>query len=131
MGAILWSFANGYDDCPVRKENTHGEIKSIGNSATVPRDLDNDEDAKIVLYVLSESVSARLRENGFRCRTVEISVRDKDLYSFTRQMKLSNVTNITSEISENAFKLFQSNYKWNRPISSNGVRACDLVCDNY
>ena len=48
MGAVLWSFANGYDDSPVRKENTHGEIKSIGNSTRTPRDLENDEDVKIV-----------------------------------------------------------------------------------
>lgn len=131
MGAVLWSFANGYDDSPVRKENTHGEIKSIGNSTTTPRDLENDEDVKIVLYVLAESVAARLRESGFRCRTVEISIRDKDLYSFTKQTKISNVTNITSEIAESAFQLFQSNYRWNKPIRSIGVRACDLVCDNY
>lgn len=131
MGSVLWGFINGYDESPVRKENTHGEIKSIGNSTTTPRDLKNDEDVKIVLYVLSESVAARLRENGFRCRTVEISVRDKELYSFTRQTKISNVTNITGEIAEKAFQLFQSNYKWNKPIRSIGVRACDLVCDNY
>lgn len=78
-----------------------------------------------------DNMAARLRENGFRCRTVEISVRDKDLFSFTRQMKISNVTNITGEIAENAFQLFQSNYKWNKPIRSIGVQACDLVCDNY
>lgn len=131
MGAVLWNFANGYDDSPVRKENTHGEIKSIGNSTTTPRDLENDEDVKIVLYTLAESVAARLRENGFRCRTVEISVRDKDLYSFTRQAKTDKVTNITGEIAENAFKLFQANYRWSKPIRSIGVRACDLVSDNY
>ena len=131
MGAVLWGFANGYDDSPVRKENTHSEIKSVGNSTTTPRDLVNDEDVKIILYVLSESVAARLRENGFKCRTVEISVRDTDLYAFTRQTKVSNVTNITGEIAETAFKLFKANYKWNKPIRSIGVRACDLVTDNY
>ena len=30
---------------------------------------------KIILYVLAESVAARLRENGFKCHVVEISVR--------------------------------------------------------
>lgn len=30
-----------------------------------------DEDVKIVIYVLAESVAARLRENGFRCRVAE------------------------------------------------------------
>ena len=65
MGSILWSFANGYDDSPVKLENTHAPIKSVGNSTTTPKDLVCDEDVKIVLYILAESVAARLRENGF------------------------------------------------------------------
>ena len=77
MGSILWSFANGYDDSPVKLENTHAPIKSVGNSTTTPKDLVCDEDVKIVLYILAESVAARLRENGFRCRVIEISVRDE------------------------------------------------------
>jgi DNA polymerase-4 len=47
----------------VRRENTSAPIKSIGNSTTTPRDLETDEDVKIILYVLAESVAARLREN--------------------------------------------------------------------
>jgi DNA polymerase-4 len=74
MGGILWAFANGYDDSPVKMEHTHAPIKSIGNSTTTPRDLENNEDVKVVLYILAESVAARLRENGFKCRVVEISV---------------------------------------------------------
>ena len=60
MGSILWSFANGYDDSPVKPENTHAPIKSVGNSTTTPKDLVCDEDVKIVLYILAESVSASL-----------------------------------------------------------------------
>ena len=37
MGSILWSFANGYDDSPVKLENTHAPIKSVGNSTTTPK----------------------------------------------------------------------------------------------
>ena len=106
MGSVLWGFANGYDNSPVRKENTHAAIKSVGNSTTTPRDLTTDEDVKIIIYVLSESVAARLRENGFRCRTVEISIRDNELYSFTRQCKVHNATNITEEIAREAYRLF-------------------------
>ena len=53
MGSILWAFANGFDDSPVRIENTAAPIKSVGNSTTSPRDLETDEDVKIVLYVLT------------------------------------------------------------------------------
>ena len=83
------------------------------------------------MYVLAESVAARLRENGFRCRVVEISIRDKDLFSFTRQRKISNATNITEEIAVEAYKLFKENYNWRKPIRSVGVRGADLVNDNY
>ena len=131
MGSILWSFANGYDDSPVKVENTHAPIKSVGNSTTTPRDLLTDEDVKIVIYMLSESVAARLRKNGFRCRVVEISVRDNELYSFTRQHKIMNATNITAEIAEEAYRIFKENYTWQKPIRSVGVRGADLVTDNY
>ncbi len=131
MGSILWSFANGYDDSPVRLENTHAPVKSVGNSTTTPKDMVCDEDVKIVLYILAESVAARLRENGFRCRVVEISVRDNELFSFTRQKKIDHATNITGEIAAYAYQLFKANYHWSRPIRSVGVRGADLVTDNY
>ncbi|MDD3415448.1 MAG: DNA polymerase IV [Lachnospiraceae bacterium] len=131
MGSILWAFANGYDDSPVKVENTHAPIKSVGNSTTTPRDLLTDEDVKIVIYMLSESVAARLRKNGFRCRVVEISVRDNELYSFTRQHKIMNATNITGEIAGEAYRIFKENYTWRKPIRSIGVRGADLVTDNY
>lgn len=131
MGSILIAFANGWDDSPVRKENTVAPIKSIGNSTTTPRDLENNQDVRIIIYTLAESVAARLRENGFKCRTVEITVRDNELYHFSRQKKVENATNITSEIANAAFELFRDNYSWEHPIRSLGVRGCDLVTDDY
>lgn len=146
MGSILWAFANGYDDSPVKAENTSAPIKSIGNSTTTPRDLETNEDVKIVLYVLAESVARRLRDNGFRCRTVEISLRDKDLRSFVRQKKVPNATNITSEIAEVGYELYLENYRlpndmneksiypssaFMAPLRSIGIRGADLVTDNY
>ena len=90
MGSILWAFANGYDESPVKLENTSAPVKSVGNSTTTPKDMETDEDVKIVLYILAESVAARLRENGFRCRTVEISVRDKELFHMWLLRELLN-----------------------------------------
>ena len=109
MGSILWAFANGYDESPVKLENTSAPVKSVGNSTTTPRDMETDEDVKIVLYILAESVAARLRENGFRCRTVEISVRDKELFHFSKQVKLQNASNITKEIAEAGYRPYKAN----------------------
>ena len=127
MGYVLSMFANGKDRTPVSHEAYSAPIKSIGNSTTTPRDLINENDVRIIAYVLAESVAARLRENNFKCKTVEISVRDNELYSFTRQMKISQPTDLTAEIAENAMRLFHENYHWHKPIRSIGVRACDLI----
>lgn len=130
MGYVLSVFANGQDQTPVNQEHYDAPIKSIGNSTTTPRDLVNEEDVKIIAYVLAESVSARLRENNFKCNVVEISVRDNELFSFTRQQKIKSPTNITGEIAETAMKLFHENYNWQKPIRSVGVRACNLISAN-
>jgi len=131
MGIILQSFANGLDTSPVRQEGAEAPVKSIGNGVTAPRDMTANQDIRIVLYTLAESVGARLRENGFRCRVIEISVRDNGLFSFTRQKKLDHPTNITSEIAMEAFQLFLTNYRWQKPVRSIGIRAADLVTDAF
>lgn len=129
MGLILHSFANGDDNSEVLRENYSAPIKSIGNSTTTPRDLVCDEDVWLIITVLTESVARRLRENGFKCTVVEISVRDTKLRSFSRQRKLLNPTNITKELADSAFKLFKENYSFQNPIRSIGVRGADLVMD--
>ena len=99
---MLWGFANGLDTGAVAKyegREAQAPIKSIGNSWTTPRDLLTDEDTWIVLYLLSESVAARLRENHFRCRGVEVSLWDSSLFSFERQCKLSQPTMQPNQIS--------------------------------
>lgn len=130
MGLVLHTFANGWDETPVCVEGYQAPIKSIGNSTTTPRDLVNDLDVKIILMALSESVASRLRENGFQCKVVEISIRDNELYHFSRQCKLKRPTNITDEIVQAAYQLFKDNYRWEHPIRSLGVRGCDLVSDD-
>ena len=124
MGCTLHSFANGYDDSPVEDGVP---IKSIGNSMTTPRDLVTNEDAKITFYILAESVCARMRDNGFLGRTVVIQVRDNELHSFERQMKLPKSSCLSSEVVAAAMWLFGQHYRWPRPVRSLGVRCTDLV----
>lgn len=132
IGLMLWQFANGIDISPVAKyeaKDVVAPIKSVGNSWTTPRDLLTDGDVWIVLYLLSESVAARLRENHFRCRGVEVSLRDSSLFSFERQCKLSQPTMQEKDIAEAAFQLYKKNYRWSEHLRSVGVRAIDLRPD--
>lgn len=125
-GEMLHSFANGTECSPVRHKDEISEVKSVGNSTTAPRDLVNEEDVKTIFRVLCESVSARLREKGLKGRVVTIYVRDKELSSFSRQMKIPANTDISTEIFYYAMKLFRTNYFWNKPIRSLGVSVSDF-----
>ena len=127
MGYVLSAFARGTDQTPVAKQGWQAAVKSVGNSATTPRDLVCDEDAWLMLLILSESVATRLRELALKCTVVEISLRDSELCSFTRQQKAESPTDTCLEIARAAFALFRRSYSWGRPLRSIGVRASGLV----
>ena len=126
IGDILWCFSNGLDSSPVADFQNQPVVKSIGNSTTAPRDLERDEDVKMILYVLADSVARRLREQGLKGRTIHISVRDNSLFSFTRQKTLLSYTNLTEEIAGEALSLFREHYQWKRPVRSIGISVSDL-----
>ena len=126
IGDILWCFSNGLDSSPVADFQNQPVVKSIGNSTTAPRDLERDEDVKMILYVLADSVARRLREQGLKGRTIHISIRDNSLFSFTRHKTLGFYTNLTGEIAGEALSLFREHYQWKRPVRSIGISVSDL-----
>ena len=97
------------------------EIKSIGNSTTTPRDIACDGDAK-PCYLLSDSVTTRLRAHRFACRTVSVWMRDVALNSFERQCRLPMASDISGEIAQTALSLVRKHYSWTLPLRSLGVR---------
>ena len=127
MGLVLKTFAMGLDPTPVHPCDHAQAIKSVGNGSTAPRGLVNDDDVRIMLYLLAESVALRLRQLAARCCVVELYVRDNELASFTRQRKLGEPTCSSTEIAETAFDLFRRNYHWDKPLRGVGVRGSELV----
>lgn len=125
-GIMLWLFANGLDTSPVSNIGAKSLIKSIGNSTTAPRDLVTDEDIRITFTVLCESVSARMREYGFVCNTVQIGVRDNELHSYERQGKLPHPNRTAKTLLQKAVELYKRNHTSGKPVRSLSVRACNL-----
>ena len=126
IGVQLHAYANGYDPAPVHRVEDLPPPKSIGNSATAPRDLICEADARAALLSLSESVGARLRLEGYQCRTVELSVRTADLRWCSHRMALRHPTDLTSEVLDAALALCEQAHLWPEPLRSIGVRALDL-----
>jgi DNA polymerase-4 len=128
-GDMLHCFANGNDITPVAKYDESQLVKSVGNSTTTIRDLTTEENVKMVLFVLAESVGRRMREQGFKGRTLTVWVRDNQLLSISRQCKFTKYTNISSEIAAKAMWLFKRIYSWYSPIRSIGISISDFVPD--
>ena len=126
-GLFLHTYANGRDRSPVAVTGSESIIKSVGNSSTCPRDIENDEDAHIVFQNLAESVAERMREQGLMAKTVQISLRTNDLFRFERQQQLPQPTHISTELCAAAMELMRRNWKWEKPLRSIGIRGTDLV----
>lgn len=124
-GIQLKRYANGEDNAPVLRLSELPPPKSIGNSTTAAHDLTAEEDIRITLYVLCESVSARLRAAGFNARTVQLTIKDN---TFSRQecqcaLELSNHT--ARALFEAAYGLYRT-HRPKRPVRLLGVTATGL-----
>ena len=125
-GVTLSAYARGEDKSPVRNMNEHADLKSVGNSLTYFEDVYRHEDIKRLLYVLSESVSARLKDAGLgKADTVHLWVRDKDMKNYSWQTKV-RPTALCGEIASAAFTLFCERY-----VSGKGVRGLGVTVSGF
>jgi len=135
IGFVLRCFARGEDITPVKAYDLDTSdvlrtIKSYGNGLTAPHDITCEGDAKALIYLLSESVAQRLREDYMRASVISIAVRDgKLLTGFTRQTKLHEATATTRTVAQVAWGLLVSNQRLDEdhPVRSLSVRASGLV----
>ena len=122
-GVTLSAYARGEDDSPVRGEDEQEDLKSVGNSLTYFEDITKPEDIKRLLYALSESVAARIKDAGLgKADTVHLWVRDCDLDNHSWQKKV-RPTALCGEIAEAAFALYTERYKTGKPVRGLGVTA--------
>lgn len=133
IGFMLRSFARGEDASPVRvmdpsRADVDYDIKGVGNGLTAPRDLVSEDDVRVLVWLLSESVSQRLRELLFRCRTISIGIRRAgDLSGYQRQTTLRTPTCLTSEVASTAMKLVKTSQPLDR---AHGIRAIHVRASN-
>ncbi len=121
-GETLAAMARGMDESPV---SCPEDIKSAGNSTTLPADTEDVEEIQRILLGLSEKVSARLRGGGFTADTVTLTLRYRDFSTFTFQTKTQH-TDSGYSIFASAVKLFKENFSGN-PVRMAGVRASGLA----
>ena len=120
-GRQLRVYARGEDNEPVKSEKKKEDLKSIGNSTTLPKDITDREDIKRWFYALAESVSGRLRAADVgRASTVHIVVRNERLQDTTCQTKVPP-TVLCGDIAKAAYDLFCKHFPLGTRVRMLGV----------
>lgn len=125
-GRTLYEFAHGDDSSFDPCANGEEDIKSLGNTITPPRDICNDSDCAAFIYLLSKTVSKRLKKHTFKTNCVSIVIRKSDFNILTRQRSFACPTDSENAIFMYAYSLFRENHNWDSNIRSIGVKADKL-----
>jgi DNA polymerase-4 len=122
-GLLMWNYANGIDTSEVNSKIENP--KSIGNSVTLPSDINNIDEIFKIVVALSDQVSYRLRKYNLVANTVNVQLRTKDFKDYSHQKPLKSATSSTKEIIETAKEILTEMYK-NEQIRLVGVRVDNL-----
>ena len=123
FGNMIWEYANGIDESPVKYQDE--KPKGIGNSITLPYDIDNLEKLDEVLIALCEHVGYRLRKVDMLGTTVSVQIKTNDFKVFSKQRKLTAETDSTIEIYNEA-KILLKELKNGFHVRLLGVRVDGL-----
>lgn len=127
LGGELHDYACGLDKSPVRSIYEPREVKSVGNGLTFKRNLLGREDIWLGILALSDSVAARLRADGMKCTTVQITIRNPSFHTITRQKSLPIATYLAREIAEQAMQILEVVWNMSAPIRMLTVTASGLL----
>jgi len=126
-GEMLWAYANGLDDSPVKRIGEHDPVKSVGNGMTFRRDLVGWDELKSGVIALSDEVAARLRDAHLKCCAVQVMIKNPQLKSISRQMRLDMPTHLHREIVEAVMQLLHRHWRENAPVRTLTVTAINLI----
>lgn len=121
--------ARGEDDSEVNDYLFHELPRSVGNGTTVPFDLTNVKEVEAVLYLLSEKIAFRLREQNLQGYTVHLSIKDTNLQWSGAQTSLPYPTHTVLTIRRTAMSIFEQIWvqKPFRPIRALRIAVANLT----
>ncbi|MBQ2836372.1 MAG: DNA polymerase IV [Clostridia bacterium] len=124
-GLMMWEYANGIDNSEVQYK--YEKPKGVGNSTTLPMDVNDISKLEETLLALTEQVTYRLRRYNLLANVVNVQLRTKDFEDKSHQRKLPEATSNTKEIYALAKELLHEMYIKGTPIRLIGMRVDNLV----
>jgi DNA polymerase IV len=120
----LRDLARGVDD---RTVVPYEAPKSVSHEETFDRDLDDQRELLREVLSLSQRVAARLREDGFRARTVTLKIRLANFTTLTRSRTLASASDVAADLYQVVGELFAALPGARRRVRLLGVAATGLV----
>ena len=125
LGKQIHDYANGIDDSPVLEAPE--EAKGYSISTTLEEDIVTKVQAYKVLLALSDIVTARMRAENTKAYCVAVSIRSNDFKTKSHQKKLTDPTDISSEVYMLCKQLFSELWDEVTPLRLIGVALTDLT----
>ncbi len=125
-GEKLHRMGLGLDSTPVVPDEEAEEVKSVGHSTTLERDITERGEILRHLLQLSEMVGRRARKYRVAGRTVTLTVRYADFTTFSRQESQSDHTNNSEEIYRASVKILEG-IELSQAIRLLGVKISNLT----
>jgi DNA polymerase-4 len=102
------------------------EVKSVGHSSTLERDIDDPLEIRRFLLRLSDMVGSRARRYGVSGKTIHLYVRYADFFSsWGKQTTLNNYINLSDEIYKAALSILNT-VELEQPVRLLGVSLSNL-----
>ena len=127
LGLELSRYARGEDEAPVRRWGEKEPIKSVGNGTTFRRNIRGPAEIRSALNVLADEVAGRLRRHGMWAGAVQVTIRDPDLKTITRQKQLPMSTHLARDLANACWELMEKNWDMARPVRMLTVTALAIT----
>ncbi|PGZ96446.1 DNA polymerase IV [Bacillus pseudomycoides] len=123
-GLDLQKRANGIDNRDVDPSQM-GQYKTIGNSITLPKDVDEEKELLDMLERLSQSVSRRLQKRSLVTYNIQITIKYYNRRTITRSKMLENAIWESPDIFQATIRLWKKHWDGD-PVRLLGITACEL-----
>lgn len=124
----LHDYANGRDDSPVETEVP--EAKSISAERTFPNDIGTEKEVDRALFNVACVVAHRLRRAEFHASCISVFIKYKDFSTVQRQHQITQPTDITAVILNEARVMVRDIWDGETPIRQIGLGVSKLTHEN-
>jgi len=124
-GEQLSLMGRGIDTRRVMATGEQEQVKSLGHSTTLQKDVSNRENLALIILQLSEAVGARARRYNLSGKTITITIRFSDFSTITRRKTIGRPTKDSHAISKVALALMDAE-RLDQPVRLLGVSISSL-----